>query len=378
MALPLDTDGSFFIYVLKLRKFQPVSSIMNKFLSSMIGSRQTTVDPPQPATGVVSVPAPKGVQFMPGEDVLLLAITLPKMSATQRRIAAAFAVEDRIARPLEEVHVAIGPETAPDQWLICVVARAVLRVDARTSKRLLPDTLALPVPTIGHWAVWQENARVLVRLPDGTGFVTNPDALPLLHQMGGAPIITLYAGHIALAHRTAPLPPLALPQKFDLRDRQDRVFKVPALARRLANIAIIAALGHLAILSVDTIYLSRQQTTLITRLRTAVGAAQDVRIDDLLARILAPPPSAPEMGFLPLLATTFAAIADQTGRVTLRDLRYTSADRRLALTVQAPDLGTLQQVETNLGAASLAVTAGPATNANGTAEQQLTVQGPPA
>lgn len=351
---------------------------MNKYLSFI-----ARVGRPGPADAKIgsatpSLRPPVGVQFIPGEDVLLLSVTLPKMSPAQRRAAVAFAVEDHIARPLEEVHVAIGPELAPNQWLVGIVARTALPAITKAHLRILPDTLALPVPPPGNWALWQENGRVLIRLPDGMGLVTNPNALPILHQIAGAPAITLYAGQIALDHSTGILPPISLPPQFDLTDRQTQAFKVPPLARRLATIAGIAALGHLAILAADTASLARQQTALMTKLRAAADAPPEANNDDILARILAPAPSAPEAGFLPLLSTTFAAIADQTGSVTLRDLRFAAVQRSLTLTLQAPDLGTLQQVETNLAAASLAVTAGPATNANGTAEQQLTVQGPPA
>lgn len=351
---------------------------MNKYLSLMVRVGRSGPTAAKIALAAPSLRPPDGVRFIPGEDVLLLAVTLPKMSAAQRRTAAAFAVEDQIARPLDEVNVVLGPELAANQWLVGVAARTVLPADKRTSLRVLPDTLALPVPANGHWAVWREGPRVLVRLSDGTGFVTNPLALPVLHQIAGAPVITLYGGDIALDNTAGTLPPINLPPGFDLTDRQSQSFSVPPLARRLGAIAAMATLGHLAILSADTVMLSRQQAVLITELRLAADAPPEVVIDDLLARILAPAPPAPEAGFLPLLGASFAAIADRTGSVSLRELRYAAAQDSLTLTLQAPDLGTLQQVETDLLAAEIAVRSGPATNANGTAEQQLTLQGPPA
>ena len=170
---------------------------------------------------------------------------------------------------------------------------------------------------------------------------------------------------------------MALPTPFDLYTGQSQTLIASPLARRLMAIAAFAAVGHLGILSADTISLARSQIALATELRAAVGAPHDVNIDVLLARILAPKQSAPDAGFLPLLSATFAAAAPQSGSISVRELRYSAAQNTLTLTLQAPDLGTLQQVETSLASAGLAVTSGPATNAGGTAEQQLTLQGPP-
>ncbi len=321
--------------------------------------------------------APAGVQFIPGEDVLLLAVALPRMSATQRRSTVAFAVEDQIARPLDEVHVVLGPELSGNRWLVGVISRASLPTDVRPGVRLVPDTLALPVPPDGHWSVCEAQGRILVRMPDSTGFVTSPQALPVLHQMAGNPSLTLYGGQIATAHSTAALPHLALPADFDLTDRQGRALALPPLATRLIAIAALAAVGHLAILTADTLSLSRRQATLESDLRAAAGAPSDANIDALLARILAPQQAAPQAGFLDLFSATFAAAEPQSGQVSVRELRYAAAQNSLTLSLQAPDLGTLQQLETSLASAGLAVTSGIATSANGTAEQQLTLQGPP-
>ena len=366
---------------MKLNKLQSVDSTMNKYLSLMIAKGRSRPAVAGDAMATASFRAPNGVRFIPGENVLLLAVNLPKMSAAHRSKAAAFAVEDLIAQPLDEVHVALGPELATNRWLVGVVARTALPANApakaRARLRLLPDTLALPVPATGHWTVWRQGVRVLVRLSDATGFVTNPQAFPVLHQIAGAPEITLYGGDIELEHTRATLPALTLPSRFDLAEGQRQPLRVPALARRLAAVAAFAGLGHLLILSADVVSLSRQQAALMTELRTLSDAPPDVAIDNLLTQILAPAPTAPEAGFFPLLDTTFVAIADLTGSVSLRELRYSAAEDDLTLTLQAPDLGTLQQVEADFVAARLAVTSGPATSANGTAEQQMTLQGPP-
>lgn len=346
---------------------------MNKYLRLL--PRLTKPSPaPEPTTGALA--APPGIRFVPGEDVLLLTVSLPGMSAPQRRAAIAFAVEDQIARPLDEVHVTPGPECAPGRWLVGVIARAALPKDIAPGQRVLPDTLAVPIPAPGEWSVWENAGRVLIRLPDGTGLATRLPAFPVLHAAAASPALTLYAGTVPAPHRRAPLPPPALPAAFDLNASTSANRSLPPVLRTLITIASLAACGHLALLAADTFALSRQTRGLETELRTAANADAGTDTDALLTRILAGPQTATDTGFLPLLTATFTAIAAQSGTVSLRDLRFGAARNNLILTFEAAGLGALQQVETDLAAAGLTVTAGPATSANGAAEQQLTLQGP--
>ncbi|MGL6211194.1 MAG: hypothetical protein ACRC14_15340, partial [Paracoccaceae bacterium] len=241
----------------------------------------------------------------------------------------------------------------------------------------LPDTLALPVPPHGHWSVWEGDGRVLIRREDGTGFATQHHALPLLHQIAGHPPIRLYRGEIALDHVKATLPPMAFPARFDLTNHRGNHQSLPPFARKLIGIAAVAAVGHLAILLADTASLRHQHSQLAGELRAASGSPTDAPLNALLTRILAPAPDTPTARFLPLLSTTFTAMTPQTGSVALSELRYAAPANSLALTLQAADLGVLQQLETGLLTAGLRVTAGPAISVNGTAEQQLTIEGPP-
>ncbi len=343
---------------------------MNKFLSSF--ARAQLPKPETPGSPVLRPPA--GVKYVPGERVLLLSVTLPRMSTSQRRIAATFAIEDRIAQPIEDVHVALGPEMAPNQWLVAVIARSDLPQGAAPSHRILPDTLALPVPSEGSWSLVEAGGRILIRRSDGTGLVTQAAALPVLHGLAGSPAITLYAGQIALTHTTAPLPPAALPPRFDLTDRRSQNLRLPPLARRLLGVAAVTALGHLAVQATDVFTLSREQDRLAAQLRAAAGATTDAAIDPLLTRILSLQTAAPQDAFLPLVSASFAALTTDPGAISLRDLTYAGDTGSLTLTLLAPDLASLQQVESDLAAADLTVNAGPATSANGTAEQQLTLQ----
>jgi general secretion pathway protein L len=329
-------------------------------------------------------PPPSGVRYLPGERVLLLTVHLPAMSAAQRRTTVGFAVEDQIAAPLDVVHVVLGPAIG-DRWLVAVVARDVL-VGAPPDRkvRLLPDTLALPVPERGHWAVWAGGDRALVRTEDGAGFATTITALPVFHAVAGQPRIVLHGG--ALDARFADVRPAALPprpdaalDRFDLGLGRGDVagLPLPATLRRMAAVLAVAAAGHLGLLAADLWAMGRiaqdQQAglrDLLQRMGQPVGDDLDGAITQTLAR--ANGETGPRL--IPTMSRVFTALAPHAGRVTLGDMRYGADQRGLTLVLQAPDIVTLQNIETALKAAGFRVTAGAATTAGGLAEQQMALQ----
>jgi len=325
-----------------------------------------------------------GVAWLGGEDVLLLAVAMPSMPAAQRRAAVAFAVEDRIAQPLDEVHVVLGPSLGGGRWLVAVVSHTAMAAqNAIAGLRLLPDTLALPVPAQG-WAVWG-GARVLVRQADGSGFATSQQALPAFWAAAGSPPVTLYAGALppgipVAFMATLPVLDAAL-ATFDLRAGRHagRGAGWPRGLRGLLAVLALAGLGHLALLTADVVALGRIAKTSATALHTALAATGQSTGTDLetaLAQALAARQPAGQGGLLPLMVQIFTALAADAGRVTLQDLRYAAAGNTATLTLEAPDLATLQGVETALAGAGLTVSAGAATTGGGAAEVQMTITGP--
>ena len=332
--------------------------------------------------------APGPVAYVPGEDVLLLSVAMPPMNAAARRAAVAFAVEDRIARPLDELHVILGPALPgpAGHWLVAVIARDRLAAHLATHRpkagqRLLPDTLSLPVPDAGHWAARVFEGRVILRMADGTGMVTSTTMLPVLHAAAGKPGIVLFGGTlpddvmpVTVSGGTGHFVPPSGPD-LSAAVRVADPLGLPPLLRRVAAVAGLAALAHLALVSAKTVVLSRQLASHQASLHSALvkaGLPADGDVETTLTGALAQSQAPAPDGFLPLLNATATAMQSGAGLVTLRELRFSASEGKMAMIVQAPDLATLQAMESALSA-QLRVDAGTATMADGLAEQELVV-----
>lgn len=335
--------------------------------------------------------APPGVVYIPTEDVLMLTVPLPVMSVAQRRLSVAYAVEDRIAQPLDEVHVVLGPEIAAAKgtWLVAVISHDALtarlpQAGREPMPRLLPDVLALPQPATG-WSVWTNPQRALVRQADGTGFAVPLDLLPAFWRMSGEPLVTLFGGALpasipASANAVLPIHPDSAMAGFDLLSgRQDgRRPMLPRGAKGLAVVVAVTLVAHLALLIVDVAALGRIAQSQDVVLRDALSAAGrpidgdlDAAVSDLLA---ARQPPATD-GFLRLMQRIFTAMASEAGRVTLQTLRYAGTDDQATMTIEAPDIETLQALEQAFGEAGLVVSAGAATSGDGAAQVDMTLGG---
>jgi general secretion pathway protein L len=339
------------------------------------------------STSAAAPMPPPGVQYLRGEDVLLLVVAMPTMSMTQRRAAVAFAVEDRIAATLDDVQVILGPAMGDGgNWLVAVIARDVLaRVTPDRKTRLLPDTLALPVPDAGHWSVWTDGDRALVRTADGAGFATHSAALPIFHLAAGHPGIVLYGGTLDAGFvdiRPAPLPtrPDFALDRLDLNTGRDtgRGLTLPKTWARIAAVLAFAAVGHAGLLIADIGalgHISAANQAVVRGVLDALGQPAGADIDAAITRTLAQSNGAGGPRLIAMMSLTFAALSPHAGRVTLSDLRYGADLGSLTVTLQAPDIVTLQDVEVALTDAGFRVTAGAATTAGGLAEQQLILQG---
>jgi general secretion pathway protein L len=332
----------------------------------------------------------QGIDPFPTEHVLLLPVSFPPMTAARRRTAALFAVEAQLARPIEEVHASIvGPASSVGDagaapWLVAVVDRRVLagwRPSRSPRRRLVPDVLCLPRPQPGTWSVWEAHGRVLVRTPDGAGFVIGRAAFDVAHRLGGAPQIDLFGGDLSedtAVRRVADfraIPDPAL-RGFDLRRREAAL---PTLRLgRVAAVGVLAGLGQIGLLLADVASLRgalHTQQTSFAEVVSLAGLPPSTTPEAVLLlrdRAQAPARATP---VLPAVAAAVEALAGAADGIGLRELTFEGNPRALILTAEGPDLAALQQVERAFGQYGLTVEAGPAVNDGGVAEQTFTLRG---
>lgn len=219
---------------------------------------------------IINEPGGAATILVPTESVLLLAVDLPLRSASKRRQALPFAVEDRIADPVERVHLALGASTGPDRYLVGVVRHEVMaewiglaEAQGLVTASLVPDALMLPQPEEGNWAVDLRAGRALVRSGDGAGFAVPQAMLRAAWEAAGRPPVHSY-GESLPAEMTLSATP-TVPNRLDaalaalqlnLRqgDYAGRRGSSNTL-RRIGWIVGIAALAHTGIAVADTVML---------------------------------------------------------------------------------------------------------------------------
>ena len=342
------------------------------------------------------------IVLVPSEAVLTLAVPLPPLgNVMRRREALPFAIEDAIAEPLDQVHVALGGEQAPGLWLAGIVSHWIMRewvavlAGAGLSRAvMLPDALCLPVPTEASWAVDVAGERVLVRASDGTGF-----ALPLAQfeaawRAAGEPACIEYGqplpSHFAATQVDLALQPLAARVLAPALDLRQGIYAAPRrpfkpLWRRIALIAGIGALAHGVIAIADTAALTHlahvreaQVRTLAAGLQTPVTIGAD--LGDTLNALAPDAAAAGPSRFMSLLSRSSAAIgAGQTPGQNPNLWRSVAFDRAagtLTIEVEASDIADLQRISQALAHAGLGVQPGAATSEGGHAVGSFVIRAP--
>jgi general secretion pathway protein L len=298
--------------------------------------------------------------LVPAEQVRLLAVDLPLASAAKRLAALPFAVEDRIAEPLESVHLALGTGIAPRRYLVGVVSHEVMAgwVEVAAAAGLghaamVPDALALPLPAEGGWAVDLAGDRALVRAADGTGFAVPAALLVPAWQSAGRPVVTSYGEPLPMEMAARPAGAAAerlanrlLAPPLDLRQPPyGRTRPVSTVWRRLGWIAAIGVAAHVAIGFSDTLMLRviADRRAAETRALAAIAAPGAALGEDLAGSVTALLPTgggsaAPDL-FLPLLNRLSGALTPLSGSVAVRALRFEGRVLTLDLDGTDPALG---------------------------------------
>lgn len=341
-----------------------------------------TVPPAGPAAGVWTLEGERPIiadaegpatLLVPSERLLLLAVDLPLATRAQRLEALPFAVEDRIADPLDSVHLAIGEMLAPQRYLVAVVRHSVMAewvtladVNGLGDAALVPDALSLPRPVEGAWNVAQREGRAVVRAGDGTGFAVPAALLPAAWQAAARPEVTAFGDPLAqpiVAQAAVPQPlgmTLAVPA-LDLRQgRYARRRTGSAFVRKLAMVGLAALVAHGVIAAADTLMLraiaDRREAE--TRTLLATAAPDLAQAEDLPGSITDRLPRATgDNRFVPALARVSAALAPMGPAIVVRSMQWSG--NQLVVDLDAGEVGAADRLRAALSGARIDATVTP-------------------
>lgn len=127
------------------------------------------------------------IVLVPGEDILLTQVKLPKLSWSQLIKAIPLALEDQLTEDPTLLHFAVGNALKGEPLPVLVANKEKINTWLSTLKTrlretytkvtlLLPDMLAIPFES-GNISVLVENKGALVRINSQTGFATETDNL---------------------------------------------------------------------------------------------------------------------------------------------------------------------------------------------------------
>lgn len=206
-----------------------------------------------PGTGNVSDAAPLAAQrrvivLVPGVDVTVLDAVVPTRNIQRMLQAVPYALEDRLAQDVDDLHFAPGPRDPDNKVPVAVIAHARLRawLDILNAAgiepdALLPDFLALPLQH-GEWSAALAPDGLLLRTDNAHGCYL-PQAmiatlLPMLLENAGRPAAVHLFYDAAGADAAQSLTSLLADEGLEYRESNTAL---------LGNLALGAAQPHSAI-----------------------------------------------------------------------------------------------------------------------------------
>ena len=312
--------------------------------------------------------------LVPAEDVLLLEAPRVAKSERQLGLALPFAIEDQLAAPVEQQHVAWAPARDGERVRVGVVAKDVLEAwlqRLRAAKlepdAVLPDSLALPFADQRATAL-QETGRIVLRMGETQALAGTPDELQSLAGRFGQVDLWLSGASesILVAHAVQRIEqPLSAMKAQALQPALNLLQGAYAPRRRVGSAqrawrwaAMLAGIA-LALLFLQAVVdrqklagkVADQQAEMEQLYRRAVPAATTV-LDPAaqLQSVLAAQGLGQGDAALDLLGRVGPALTTDA-RLSLDALEY--REQRLELVVQAPDVASLDGLRQRLAQAGL-------------------------
>ncbi len=156
------------------------------------GQAKSPVQVGAPDEGVIRATS-RIVVLVPGAEVLLSEARVPGRNRKRALRAIPYALEERLAADVDNLHFALGPAQDDERFPVAVVDRsrmdawaALLEDRGIEANQWLPDVLALPAPESGAWSLMIDAGTVLVRGGAYTGFASEPGALETLVSLFAA------------------------------------------------------------------------------------------------------------------------------------------------------------------------------------------------
>jgi general secretion pathway protein L len=316
--------------------------------------------------------------LVPAEEVVLLAAPAVARNRSQLAKALPFAIEERLASPVEDLHIALPGRVDADTIGVAVVARATLRRWLETLAAegiepdvLVPETFALPVPESGA-TLMLDGTRALLRSDAQQASVCDvaslaawlaaaaPAALEVF-DFRAAPALELPVNVLRyherqrdpLAFFAAHLPPQPalnlLQGEFAPRHRHLPAMRLWRIAALLAGAALLLGSVHATADWMRNAAESRrldeamhdvlQQT--FPRLGAVAGDPRQLMQSEL-ARLRG---NGDDTGVLHILGQV-APVLGSASRVAVKGIEYHNAT--LELSLRAPDVETLDLVRQRL------------------------------
>lgn len=333
--------------------------------------------------------SPNGpVQLIAGEQVGSLVISVPQSTARQRQAMITFAVEDRIAAPIDSVQVVECPRTQGDPAgvLAFVVAKKLIAQFDGLNAPLLPEFLMIPAPAaqgLAAWSVWKDQGRAIVRCADGTGFAISFDMFAVVWQQAGKPVLISIGdplGDDLPAQDLSGTPPNPDPSDMNFSFARVRQSGVTSLRfwRVGAGAVATAIILHLGFAAFDVMSLRQVADAERAKAERAIagplpGVSLTNDITPILARLSPTPAAAAKGGFLPLLSEMSEIISGAGIRVSFRRLAWGAESGMLVVLVQSAGLDELQRVQQALEIKGFVVRSGAANAGDGGAEAEMQI-----
>jgi general secretion pathway protein L len=329
----------------------------------------------------------------PGEFAPVSVIDLPPMAARLRTAAAGYMLEERLAAPIEDTHVALGDELRPGRRRVAHCAHA--QMEAWLSQlsaagiapyRLLSDVACLPAPLLpDQWTVSCDGDRRLVRTAEGESHALDAATFLAAWRAAGEPDL-VQAGDAWDPALPDPHDCVAEARSADgfdlLQGRYRRSEDMPARSiRMVAAVCGVAILAHagLAMLDLATLRARMSDQEAEARALIAQHALPSISSGDALAQLAAAFPEAPARAtpspFLETFTRTASVLSVQDSRIGLRALAYDAETDGLQLDLEASDLAAIQRLERALKAEGLATRNMGAVQRDGVADATFLIGG---